>query len=129
MKKFYLFLFFILFSTNCFSQLLVTDQQTLQPTEKQVVDGMKLRFTFLNKTLRQFYKDQFNEFWNNKYYTPEQLAAEFGTNTESLMAVFADMELLLKDIDSSFQKIEIPEGYSVVVSPNATTTIMRDTTR
>ena len=68
-------------------------------------------------------ENAFNRFWNNPRRTPQQMSDAYGTLAKDIFVKLAIFQAAMKEVDDSYQVLEVPDKYSYVSNDDGTVTI------
>lgn len=112
------------------TNLLTPKQQTVTDVVADIVNMVNIS----NTTLKQQYKLVHDFVWNGgapygapeeqkiHSYTPEEIFAEFGTDSVSLLQISLATEALLAQLNSDYTALEI-NGYTITPNQDGTVTL------
>lgn len=89
--------------------------------EQAVMLGAWIDGTLLHAKERT--RTMFDLFWNNEKATPMQMSAVFGANAAILFQKLAIWQEAIKQIDDSYEVLEVPEQYTYTINEDGTVTI------
>lgn len=87
---------------------IIKKQQITEPTINNVVNEIIDRNTSLIEVCKEALIQNFNRFWNNPEYSPEQMLEAFGTDATALFQASYELGQLIKRADPEFEPPTAP---------------------
>jgi hypothetical protein len=96
-------------------------------TLEQVFRKLTFNDKRIFETLESVHTDSFNTFWFNGKFTPNELAAKYGTDATAWFMASAKIQDLLQIVKPTYIRLTPPEKYQITFNEDGSV-VITDTT-